>query len=278
MIITKPPPLHYFPGIAFNSGYYTIVDEAPLTESKADSRYLIKTQTDISNNIQTFSAGIKTTFINPDGVTSLQIGAIESDLGQTTSINGPNINIGGTYTSAQTGNRSINIGTQSSLAPTVSQFVNLYVPLIVKYSPFYNLSRLGGSEYTTYALTPVLSNNTTISPVSIVGVPPGVYMVNYIVGYTNETSISSLLKQQYALTSVSASLANASIISEMNEMIVEGASLAIGTAVDYVKRHFNSGVIVLTATTTVYFTYTINWSSTGTIRIGIPMFRLTRIG
>ena len=95
MIITKPPPLHYFPGIAFNSGYYTIVDEAPLTESKADSRYLIKTQTDTSNNIQTFSAGIKTTFINSDGVTSLQIGAIESDLGQTTSINGPNINIGG---------------------------------------------------------------------------------------------------------------------------------------------------------------------------------------
>ncbi len=49
MIITKPPPLFYFPGIAFNSGYYTIVDEAPLTESKADSRYLIKTQTDTTN-------------------------------------------------------------------------------------------------------------------------------------------------------------------------------------------------------------------------------------
>ena len=44
---TKPPPLHYFAGIAFNSGYYTIIDEAPLTESKADSRYLIKTQTDV---------------------------------------------------------------------------------------------------------------------------------------------------------------------------------------------------------------------------------------
>ena len=39
---TKPPPLFYFNTITFNSGYYTIVDEAPLTESKADARYLIK--------------------------------------------------------------------------------------------------------------------------------------------------------------------------------------------------------------------------------------------
>ena len=55
---TRPPPLFYFNTITFNSGYYTIVDEAPLTESKADARYLIKTQTDTTNQLQTFSGGI----------------------------------------------------------------------------------------------------------------------------------------------------------------------------------------------------------------------------
>jgi hypothetical protein len=274
---TKPPPLFYFNGIAFNSGYYTIIDEAPLTESKADSRYLIKIQTDTTNQLQTFNAGIKTTSINPDGITSVTIGDVWSDLGQTTSINGPIINLNSNYTTSQTGNRVINIGTLSSIAPTVNQTVNLYVPLSVKYIPFNNLSRLGGYDSITYALATV-QNNTVVSPVSIASVPPGVYMVNYTVGYTNEIALTTLSKQQYAITSVSASLATASIIGELNEMIVEGASLAIGTAVDYVKRHCNSGTIVLTATTTVYFTYTITWSSTGTIRIGIPIFRLTRIG
>ena len=28
---TKPRPSYYFDGITFNSGYYTIIDEAPLT-------------------------------------------------------------------------------------------------------------------------------------------------------------------------------------------------------------------------------------------------------
>ena len=56
---TKPPPTYFFNGITYNSAYYTIVDEGgSLTQSQAGSRYLIKTQNDTTNNLQTFSAGL----------------------------------------------------------------------------------------------------------------------------------------------------------------------------------------------------------------------------
>ena len=56
---TKPPPTYYFSGISFNSSYYTNVDESDyLTQPEGDLRYLIKTQSDSTNNLQTFSGGL----------------------------------------------------------------------------------------------------------------------------------------------------------------------------------------------------------------------------
>ena len=52
--------------------------------------------------------------------------------------------------------------------------------------------------------------------------------------------------------------------------------LAIGDPIVYVKRNCNSGVIVLTTTTDVDFTYFISRAG-GTLRIGI-LLQLTRIG
>jgi hypothetical protein len=56
---TKPPPVYYFDGITFNSGYYKISEEATLTQSQADSRYLIKAISDTINYLQKVLGGIQ---------------------------------------------------------------------------------------------------------------------------------------------------------------------------------------------------------------------------
>ena len=70
-----------------------------------------------------------------------------------------------------------------------------------------------------------LNNDMLFLPGSISDVSPGVYMANYNVGYSNEIAITSLTKQEYALTSVPASLTLTNIISSIHEMFVDDESL-----------------------------------------------------
>ena len=102
---TKPPPLYYFSGINFNSGYYTTTDEGvSLTQSEADSRYLIKTQADTASGIETFSNGIKSNTIDTINTT---------DITNISTNSSGNIFIG--TSASRTSSNPIQIGTTASL-------------------------------------------------------------------------------------------------------------------------------------------------------------------
>ena len=197
---TRPPPLFYFNTITFNSGYYTIIDEAPLTESKADARYLIKTQTDTTNQLQTFNSGITfsgiingpsivSSLIKTENVQStsnsipLLIGNNQLsvngriDIGCNTGRNG-NINIGTTQT---TGTGNIVIGSDA-LSVGGTQNITINRPLTIGYTVFpSSINQIGGTIFVTgtsqtYSISPTGSSKNLAVLNSI---PIGIYQVYY---------------------------------------------------------------------------------------------------
>ena len=170
---TKPPPSYYFDGITFNSGYYTIIDEAPLTESQADSRYLIKVKSDITNYLQTFNSGITFSGITFSGIIngpSIVCSLIKTENVQSTSnsipllignnqlgVNGRidigcntgrngNINISTTQT---TGIGNIVIGS-GDLTAGGTQDITVNRPLTIGYNiSLSSINQIGGTTFIT---------------------------------------------------------------------------------------------------------------------------------
>ena len=283
---TRPPPLFYFNTITFNSGYYTIIDEAPLTESKADARYLIKTQTDTSNQIQTFSGGINTTTLTSTHtkITNYQSSTINSelliganqlgasariDIGCNIARNG-NINIANTQT---TGTGNIIIGSDA-LTVGGTQTITINRPLNLWYQDTPTLSQLGGTVSNTSAIQPTSVTGTSL--ISFVGVPAGVYMVYYFLQYSVSTGNAVFEKQQHGLTSSQNTFGV--ILSNVYSLKTNSITVPVSpSANEIVYIDNNSGILVLTTTTNVYLTYLLVKSGTGVPSV-ITGCRLCRIG
>jgi hypothetical protein len=290
---TKPPPLFFFNTITFNSGYYTIVDEATLTESKADSRYLIKTQTDTTNQLQTFNSGI--TFSGIINGPSIICSLIKTENLQSTSnsipllignnqqgVNGRidigcniarngNINIANTQT---TGTGNIIIGSDA-LTGGGTQTITINRPLNLGYQDTpTTLSQLGGTVSTTSSIQPTSVTGTSL--ISFVGVPAGVYMVYYFLQYSVSTGNAVFEKQQHGLTSSQNTFGV--ILSNVYSLKTNSITVPISpSANEIVYIDNNSGILVLTTTTNVYLTYLLVKSGTGVPSV-ITGCRLCRIG
>ena len=289
---TKPPPSYYFDGITFNSGYYTIIDEAPLTESQADSRYLIKAKSDITNYLQTFNSGITFSGIinGPSIVCSLiktenvqstsnsvpllignnQLGVNgRIDIGCNTGRNG-NINIGNTQT---TGTGNIVIGSDA-LTVGGTQAITINRPLNLGYQDTPTLSQLGGTVSNTSATQTTSSTATTV--ISFLSVPAGVYMVYYYLQYSVASGNAQFERQQHGLTS-SPNLFS-SILSNVSSLKTNYITVFVSpSANEIVYIDNNSGILVLTSTTNVYLTYLLVKSGAGIPSVNTGC-RLCRIG
>ena len=289
---TKPRPSYYFDGITFNSGYYTIIDEAPLTESQADSRYLIKAKSDITNYLQTFNSGITFSGIinGPSIVCSLlktenvqstsnsipllignnQLGVNgRIDIGCNTGRNG-NINIGNTQT---TGTGNIVIGSDA-LTVGGTQTITINRPLNLGYQDTPTLSQLGGTVSNTSATQTTSSTATTV--ICFLSVPAGVYMVYYYLQYSVASGNAQFERQQHGLTS-SPNLFS-SILSNVSSLKTNYITVFVSPTVnEIVYIDNNSGILVLTATTNVYLTYLLVKSGAGIPSVNTGC-RLCRIG
>ena len=286
---TKPPPSYYFDGITFNSGYYTIIDEAPLTESKADSRYLIKTQKDTTNNLQTFlggiSCGLSSVSANSatfSGVTTNGI-ATGNPLSSFSFLNNQtstlyigthigrtgNINISNTQT---TGTGNIVLGSTS--ITTGSQNIIINRPLTIGYTDNPSLSQLGGIVSNTSAIQTTFSTATTV--ISFFSVPAGVYMVYYYLQYSVASGNAVFERQQHGLTSTQHSFGV--ILSNVYSLKTNVITVFESPTANYIVYiDNNSGILVLTATTNVYLTYLLVKSGAGIPSVNTGC-RLCRIG
>jgi hypothetical protein len=277
---TKPPPKFYFSTLIFNSDYYTITENTTITREDADKRYLIKVTQDTSTFKQSFTSGIDSTSINLSSLNNLIIGDITNDVGQTSSINTSTINIGANYTSSESGNKNINIGSLTSIAPAINQFINLNKPLTIKYGTVFSFTQIGGTFSAPIPLTLVATtNNTSTNLFTIGSVPKGLYLFSYQINYSNATAITVLTKQEYGLSYVASSLLPTDIITQLYESNYCSESIIVSPTTDeYVKSHYNTGTILLTsATHDISLVYRIAKTGTGVLKIA-PYFRITRIG
>ena len=280
---TKPPPVFYFPGIAFNSGYYTIIDEAPLTESKADSRYLIKTQKDTTNNLQTFlggiscggtlSAGIITTngiaignplssfsFLN-NQTTTLSIG---SNIGRT-----GNINISNTQT---TGTGNIVLGSTS--ITTGSQNIIINRPLTIGYTDNPSLSQLGGTTFITATSQSFGTTGSSKTLAVLNVIPIGIYQVFYNIT-TTITVLDATITEN--TTSLSNTSDNTTVGTTLN-FIRDSDLILINRFVGYNFTKSGSGILLnTTSSASIYLNQRLIYTSGPTI-ISAGHLRIVRIG
>lgn len=302
---TKPPPTYYFSGITFNSGYYTTTDENPLTQSEADSRYLIKTQNDTTNNLQTFSAGlnfggeingpsiIATTAMKCNAYQStsinqlMAIGNNQIGVGATMSIGCNtgrlgNINIANTQT---TGTANIVIGS-NLLTGTGSQNITINRPLTIGYSAIddlqYSTSKIG--SYLSNTSTEALITNSNLNGTTIVNflnVPAGLYMFEYQINYRITVATTTFSRQNFILSTTFNDFLTANIIEEEFTSLYKNSSEAItisNPVTDYLHKFSKAGVFVLSTLSDVYLNYRIVYSVTTSVPYIIGSLRLVRIG
>jgi hypothetical protein len=302
---TKPPPTYYFSGITFNSGYYTTVDENPLTQLEADARYLIKTQNDTTNNLQTFSGGIDfsgeingpsiiaTTTMKSNAYQStsinqlMAIGNNQIGVGATMSIGCNtgrlgNINIANTQT---TGTANIVIGS-NAITGTGSQNITINRPLTIGYSAIndlqYSTSKIGSylSNTSTEAL---ITNNanpgTTI--VSFSNIPPGIYMFEYQINYRITVANTIFSKQNFLLSTTLNDFLATNIIEEQYTSLYKNSSETVilsNPTTDYLHKFSKAGIFVLSTLSDVYLNYRIQYTASTTVPYIIGSLRLVRIG
>lgn len=232
---TKPPPTYYFSGITFNSGYYTTTDENPLTQSEADSRYLIKTQNDTTNNLQTFSAGlnfsgeingpsiIASTVVKSNAFQStsinqlMAIGNNQIGVGATMSIGCNtgrlgNINIANTQT---TGTANIVIG--STAISTGSQDIIINRPLTIGYTvnPT-SLTQIGGTSFIN-ATSPSFGSTGSSKTLAVLNnIPIGIYQVFYNISTAITVATATLTER---ITTISDRVDDTTLANVFNFMI-----------------------------------------------------------
>jgi hypothetical protein len=101
------PPTYYFPGITFNSAFYTTSSSGGLSEAQANSFYLRKNTADTATALETFTGGIASNSIeSTTATTSMSVGSIQTD---------GILNLGTGSTRTATG--VINIGNSTGVAP-----------------------------------------------------------------------------------------------------------------------------------------------------------------
>ena len=302
---TKPPPLYYFNNITFNSGYYTTVDENPLTQLEADARYLIKTQNDTTNNLQTFSAGlnfsgeingpsiIATTTMKSNAYQStsinqlMAIGNNQIGVGATMSIGCNtgrlgNINIANTQT---TGTGNIVIGS-NLLTGGGSQNITINRPLTIGYSAIndlqYTTSKIGSYLSNTSSEALIVNNaSSATSLVNFTNIPSGIYMFEYQINY--RVTINSLIMQQqkFILSTTANDFQTSNIIEDVYTSLFKTSQETVVVAsptTDYSHKFSKAGVFVLSALSDVYLNYRIAHTVNTTVPYIIGSLRLVRIG
>lgn len=232
---TKPPPTYYFSGITFNSGYYTTVDENPLTQLEADARYLIKTQNDTTNNLQTFSGGLNFSG-EINGPTIVASTTMKSNAYQSTSINQlmaignnqigvgatmsigcntgrlGNINIANTQT---TGTANIVIG--STAISTGSQDIIINRPLTIGYTvnPT-SLTQIGGTSFIN-ATSPSFGSTGSSKTLAVLNnIPIGIYQVFYNISTAITVATATLTER---ITTISDRVDDTTLANVFNFMI-----------------------------------------------------------
>lgn len=288
---TKPPPLYYFNGITFNSGYYTIIDENPLTQAEADSRYLIKTKNDTTNNLQTFSAGLN--FSGEINGPTIAITTIKSNTYQSSSINQlmtignnqisasatmsigcntgrlGNINIANTQT---TGTANIVIGS-TAITGAGSQNIQINRPLTIGYSVnSSSLSQIGGSSSVISANAVSISSTTAKSLISYANIPIGVYQVYYQIFHTILTTPVSFTSENVLLCDTQDSI---SAVLDRIETL-NNVTVGISRSVGYYTIAGGGILINNVASETAYLN--VKYTFSGGTLIAIGYIRLVRIG
>ena len=303
---TKPPPLYYFSGITFNSGYYTTVDEGDsLTQLEADARYLIKTQNDTTNNLQTFSGGIDFSGeINGPSIIASTV--VKSNAFQSTSINQlmaignnqigvgatmtigcntgrlGNINIANTQT---TGTANINIGS-NLLTGGGSQNITINRPLTIGYSAIddlqYTTSKIGSYLSNTSSEALIVNNaSSATSLVNFTNITSGIYMFEYQINYRVTTNSLIMQQQKFILSTTANDFQTSNIIEDAYTSLFKTSQETVVVAsptADYSHKFSKAGVFVLSALSDVYLNYRIAHTVNTTVPYIIGSLRLVRIG
>ena len=300
---TKPPPTYYFSGITFNSGYYTTTDENPLTQSEADSRYLIKTQNDTTNNLQTFSAGLNFSG-EINGPTIVASTTMKSNAYQSTSINQlmaignnqigvaatmsigcntgrlGNINIANTQT---TGTANIVIGS-TAITGAGSQNIQINRPLTIGYNAVNNLNnsfdKIGGYNTINSSESSVVNDiNGATSLLNFSNVPPGLYLFNYQINYRITNSNGDFTQQNFILSTTENNFVSGNIIGgEFSSLYTTNRVVAILTEPDkYTQNISKCGTIILSGMSNIYLNYRIVIANSSVVFIKASL-RLVRIG
>lgn len=296
---TQPPPdPPYFDGINFNPSFYDESNSSGITQEQANTLYLQKTIPDSATALQTFSGGlnfsgeingptirlsasVKTNDYQSSSISNpLSLGNNQTGSGAILNIgcniarNGP-VNIASTQ---QSGTGNIVIG--SNQLTSGSQSIIIRRPLTIGYGVSEaGLSHIGG---TIQAALPVpliyLNDNVITSNVDWGVIGTGTYIFNYQINFSNETSTSTLLKQEYALTSVTASLATTDIISNIYASYLVTETLPVSPTTDgIVKSILGCSVFSLSTAVNVYFTHRVDKGGTGLPKISI-FTKITRLG
>lgn len=301
---TKPPPLYYFNNITFNSGYYTtVVDENPLTQLEADARYLIKTQNDTTNNLQTFSAGLN--FSGEINGPTIRCTAMKTNDYQSSSVNNQllignnqtgaaakidigcnvartaNINISNTQT---TGTASIVIG--SNVLTTGSQNITINRPLTIGYNAVNNLNNSFdkiGSYIDAMSVEAVIVNSVSgaTSLVNFTDVPSGIYMFQYQINYRITVVNTVFTQQKFILSTTQDDFISGNIIGGSfsslfktnQEVVVISAPIS-----EYTQNISKCGTIILSGMSNIYLNYRIVHNVSTTVPYIIGSLRLVRIG
>jgi hypothetical protein len=279
------PPEFYFDGIVFNTQYFK--DESDIigfTQDESDARYLRKTVPDTASALQTFSAGLScsgTLSANIITTNGIGVGTPSAPFSLLTSQTGTlsfgsstgrtgNINIATTQT---TGTGNIVLG---SLALTTgSQNIQINRPLTIGYtsnSTF--LSQLGGTLSDSSNLQ--ATTTTATSLLTIPNVPAGIYMVYYRLAYAIATGNSHFERREHGITTSQNSFSG--ILSNLHSIETNHiALLQSPTTNEIIYTDNNSGIIVLTSTSTIYLTHLLLRSQSGTPSVS-SVCRLNRIG
>jgi hypothetical protein len=195
------PPDYYFNGILYNPSFYssTSTTGETLTQSDADSRYLIKTFSDstLSTAIETFNGGINTNSIS--SATSMGINCnntLTLNTG-TTTMTSNNVNIGtdgGTTTiiGSSTGSITMNAPTgvdflsglkTNTINPYSGSSLTIGAPLTISYTGYPSLSTQIGYSISSGAIPTSIAIGSYVSFASITIPTAGVYILNCMLGY-----------------------------------------------------------------------------------------------
>lgn len=301
---TKPPPLYYFNNITFNSGYYTTVDENPLTQLEADARYLIKTQNDTTNNLQTFSGGLN--FGGEINGPTIAITTIKSNTYQSSSINQlmtignnqisasatmsigcntgrlGNINIANTQT---IGTSNIVIGS-TAITGAGSQNIQINRPLTIGYNAVNNLNnsfdKIGGYNTINSSESSVVNDiNGATSLLNFSNVPSGLYLFNYQINYRITVVNTVFTQQKFILSTTENNFVSGNIIGgEFSSLFKTNQEVVVISAPisEYTQNISKCGTIILSGMSNIYLNYRIVHNVSTTVPYIIGSLRLVRIG